>query len=168
MVLGSAPNDKAEFDLAQKYITLSEPARAAFRRKIRNAYTVETDLPIVRWHDKTKPAPLSYAQERLWFLWRLEPFATTYVMSRSVRLDGALNVDALREAVSGLVRRHESLRTRFEDVDGTAWQVIEPEPVFGWSEHELAAITDHDAREVALREGLDRAAQTPFDLEKGP
>ncbi|MCW8061220.1 condensation domain-containing protein, partial [Agrobacterium tumefaciens] len=106
---------------------------------------------------------MSHAQERLWFLWRLEPDSPAYNIVGAVRLEGALNVDALREAVTGLVRRHESLRTRFEDIDGTAWQVIEPEPVFGWTEHDLAAIVDHQAREAALREGLDRAAQTPFD-----
>ncbi|MCW8061226.1 amino acid adenylation domain-containing protein, partial [Agrobacterium tumefaciens] len=111
---------------------------------------------------------LSHAQERLWFLWRLEPDSPAYNIVGAVRLDGALNVGALREAVTGLVRRHESLRTRFEDVDGTAWQVIEPEPAFGWTEHDLAVIADHQAREAALREALDRAAQTPFDLEKGP
>ncbi|MHC1548042.1 condensation domain-containing protein [Phyllobacterium sp. K27] len=155
-------------DLLKEYGKLPEGVRTRIRSKLRVEGYLTSDLPVLKRAAGDNCVPLSHAQERLWFLWRLEPDSPAYNIVGAVRLDGILNVPALRTAVTGLVRRHESLRTRFEDVDGTAWQVIEPEPVFGWTEHDLAAITDHQAREAALREGLDRAAQTPFDLEQGP
>ncbi|MFL6245714.1 MAG: amino acid adenylation domain-containing protein, partial [Thermoanaerobaculia bacterium] len=102
--------------------------------------------------------PLSYAQQRLWFLDQLEAGSTEYNMPEALRLRGALDVDALRSAIQTIVARHESLRTHFEQIDGVAFQVIEPE------------------REIPLRiEGLTPIAEamqserdTPFELGRGP
>ncbi|MET7419836.1 amino acid adenylation domain-containing protein [Dactylosporangium sp. NPDC005555] len=70
--------------------------------------------------------PLSYAQQRLWFLHRFEGPSATYNISMSLRLTGALDVDALRAAFTDLVERHESLRTTVFEVDGVALQRIVP------------------------------------------
>ncbi|MCG5216565.1 condensation domain-containing protein [Streptosporangium sp. KLBMP 9127] len=80
--------------------------------------------------DADAPAPLSSAQERLWFLDRLDPGGPAYNIAFSVRLGGSLDRPALAEALLGVIRRHEVLRTAFADVDGEPRQVVgEPVPV---------------------------------------
>jgi hypothetical protein len=68
--------------------------------------------------------PTSYAQQRLWLLERLEPGTAAFNMSAAVRLTGALDVQALEQSLTEVVRRHESLRTTFTEVDGEPVQVI--------------------------------------------
>ena len=68
--------------------------------------------------------PLSYAQQRLWFIDQLEPGSAAYNISMMLRVRGELQVEALERAVAGLVARHEALRTHFEWVEGQAVQVI--------------------------------------------
>ena len=82
---------------------------------------------------------MSFAQQRLWFLDQLEPSGSFYNLPAAVRLRGVLNVAALEQTLSEVVRRHEALRTTFVAVDGEPRQVIEPFtpvtlPVFDVSE----------------------------------
>src|ERR1019366_9866584 len=70
--------------------------------------------------------PLSFAEARLWFLDQLEPGTATYNVPQTLSLKGALNLDALHSALSALVARHESLRTRFVAVDGEPRRIIDP------------------------------------------
>ena len=70
--------------------------------------------------------PLSFDQQRLWFLWRLEPHGSLYNLARAVRLRGGLDVPALRTALDGVVARHEALRTSLPDRDGQPLQVVAP------------------------------------------
>jgi amino acid adenylation domain-containing protein/non-ribosomal peptide synthase protein (TIGR01720 family) len=106
-------------------------------------------------------APLSYAQQRLWFLQQLDPNSTQYNLPAAVRIEGPLDVAVLERTFSEIVRRHEALRTRFTVVKGLPAQVIEEASRF------LLPVTDvRDDMEVALRIEADSAA--PFDLEHGP
>ena len=75
---------------------------------------------------RTGPLPLSFAQERLWFLDRLEPGSAVYNIPVALRLGGALDAAALERALGEIVRRHEALRTTFAEVDGAPVQVIAP------------------------------------------
>src|SRR3979490_2990565 len=70
--------------------------------------------------------PASFAQQRLWFLDQLQPGNAAYNVSSVQRLRGAVNVQVLEQSLNEIVRRHEALRTRFEDIDGEPMQVIEP------------------------------------------
>ena len=70
--------------------------------------------------------PLSYAQQRLWFIDRLEGNSTAYNVPEAFRLEGKLDRDALENAINTIVERHESLRTNFEEINGEAVQVIDP------------------------------------------
>src|SRR5205085_876545 len=76
---------------------------------------------------REKPLPLSYAQQRLWFIEQLEPGNSAYNVNMVMRVEGRLEVRSLERAVEEIVRRHEVLRTRFEWGEGEAVQVIEEE-----------------------------------------
>jgi amino acid adenylation domain-containing protein len=109
--------------------------------------------------------PASYAEQRLWFLDRLEPDNVAYNVPLAVRLGGRLDVEALTRALGALVRRHESLRTTFAVIDGAPQQVIAPPGAVP------LAISDVTARpdpEDAARRLVGEAARAGFDLENGP
>src|SRR5437016_5622253 len=74
--------------------------------------------------DRNGPLPLSFAQQRLWFINEFEPGEAEYNSALAVRLSGALDQPALTGAMRELVARHESLRTTFEEVDGVGVQVV--------------------------------------------
>ncbi|WP_336217238.1 condensation domain-containing protein, partial [Nonomuraea sp. LPB2021202275-12-8] len=69
--------------------------------------------------------PLSFAQERLWFLWRMAPDSPVYNVPMAYRLSGELDVPALRRALSQVAGRHEVLRTRYVEQDGKPVQLID-------------------------------------------
>jgi amino acid adenylation domain-containing protein len=111
--------------------------------------------------------PLSFAQERIWFLWQLEPDAPVYNRPAFLRLTGTLNHKALEEALNALRRRHEILRAAFPAENGKPAQVIQAwqhEPLFCEDLSHLPC----DAREEELRRRSLAAAQQPFDLVRGP
>ncbi|MBS0172290.1 MAG: amino acid adenylation domain-containing protein [Nitrospira sp.] len=113
------------------------------------------------------PLPLSFAQERMWFLYQLSPEAAAYNIPASVRLHGPLNKAALRWAVGELVRRHETLRTTFAQVDGQPRQMIHDilDPV--WTEEDVRRLPA-ELREPRTLEIATAEARRPFDLECGP
>src|SRR5688500_7915455 len=122
--------------------------------------------PIPRRPDAAT-APLSFAQQRLWFLDQLRPGTGVYNMSIQIRLEGELQVDALRGAVEALVARHEALRTTFPALDGEPVQSIgKPMPVD-------LPVLDLSSTPAAEREAMARQlaaaeARYPFDLARGP
>ncbi len=105
--------------------------------------------------------PLSFAQQRMWFINRLEPEAPTYNMPAVLRLSGEVNVEALRASVADVVRRHEVLRTSFPDVDGVPVQLIAPESSV---EADLAwrDVDSVEAFEAAVAAGFDLAVAWPI------
>ncbi|GAA2545417.1 MULTISPECIES: non-ribosomal peptide synthase/polyketide synthase [Streptomyces] len=115
--------------------------------------------------DPQAPAPLSHAQQRLWFLDRFEPGSTEYTTLSVLRLRGPLDEHALRTALDGLVARHEMLRTTFAEQDGQAWQSVHPPHPVGLPVDDLTTAPDPRAALEAL---LEREAATPFDLAAGP
>ena len=113
--------------------------------------------------------PLSFAQQRLWFLDQLESGVAVYNMPAAVRLTGALNVPALEGALAEIVRRHEALRTNFLVVNGEPVQCIARAPAAA----ALAVLDLRDASEIKEREQLwqqylNAEAQRRFDLAHDP
>ncbi|WP_323135334.1 non-ribosomal peptide synthase/polyketide synthase [Dyella silvatica] len=111
--------------------------------------------------------PLSFAQQRLWFLDQLEGQNSTYNIPLSVRLKGRLDRAALQGAINDVAQRHDALRVHFENLDGTPMQRVKPRL-------DLALGLD-DLRHLAPKERKARAqwlildeARTPFDLQTGP
>jgi amino acid adenylation domain-containing protein len=112
-------------------------------------------------------APLSFGQERLWFLHQLEPDSPAYVIPLALRIGGALDVDALERALSEIVRRHEVLRTTFTSLDGRPTQLIHPPTPVRLDRSSVAALPG-DEQERALVAEATAEGRRPFDLEKGP
>ncbi len=146
--------------VAQMYAGLPPDKREAFRQRLRERGMWGDQLPIVALGDRSERFPLSPAQERLWFLWQLDPDDASYNVSGALRLEGSLHIDKLRAALAHVVQRHEVLRTRFVESDGQAWQVV-GKAGYGW--------TDIDPAEVGPLEGrLQALSLQPFDLTGGP
>jgi amino acid adenylation domain-containing protein len=111
--------------------------------------------------------PLSFAQQRLWFVQQLDPDSSAYNVRTALRIRGPLDVPALERALSEVVRRHETLRTRFPEREGRPEQVIDaPVPVRA-ARVELAGLAAGD-RERALAGALASEGARPFDLARGP
>ncbi len=111
--------------------------------------------------------PLSFSQQRLWFLDQLAPGSASYNIPTTIRLTGKLNLEVLRRSMEEIVRRHESLRTTFEDRQGEPVQIIHDSfptelPVIDLTDLPKEQRLEH-AKEIAKKD-----AQTPFDLAKGP
>lgn len=111
--------------------------------------------------------PLSYTQERLWFVHQLEPDEPVYNMPAALRFKGRLHVTALERSLNEIVRRHEALRTVFQVIDGQAVQVIVPEQPLQLSVETLHTLPE-DRREEELQRLMEESARHPFSLEKGP
>ncbi|GAA0613066.1 non-ribosomal peptide synthase/polyketide synthase [Streptomyces crystallinus] len=111
--------------------------------------------------------PMSYAQQRLWFLEEFAPGGSEYVTALALRLRGRLDTAALTQALNGLVARHESLRTTFDSVDGQGIQVVHPARPVPLPSHDLTPLPPAE-REPALHTLLTEERQRPFDLREGP
>jgi len=124
-------------------------------------------LPPVVPVARDRALPLSFAQERLWFLDRLEPGSAAYNVPVALRLGGALDAAALERALGEIVRRHEALRTAFREVDGVAAQVIAPFAGFALPVEDLSGLGAEEREAEARRRATEEAAR-PFDLSAGP
>ncbi|MGC2742314.1 MAG: amino acid adenylation domain-containing protein, partial [Candidatus Angelobacter sp.] len=137
----------------------------------------QAQLPAIAKADRKQPLPLSYAQQRLWFLAQMETVNAVYHMPFGVRLVGNLDRHALGLALDRLVQRHEALRTTFAVVDGEPVQRIAAaeDSHFLLRDHDLRPhdLHSHDLRqeadsELELRKLYEEEAQASFDLEAGP
>ncbi len=121
-------------------------------------------IPIARLD---RPLPLSFSQQGLWFLDRLEPGKPTYNIFDAIRVTGRLEEQRLRRSLGEIVRRHEVLRTTFPAVDGQPVQTVGPPAPVPLPRIDLAALGEpargREARRLAAAE-----AGRPFDLASGP
>ncbi|MEU8827139.1 non-ribosomal peptide synthase/polyketide synthase [Streptomyces sp. NPDC048636] len=111
--------------------------------------------------------PLSYPQQRLWFLDSFEPDSAEYITPLALRMRGDLDIGALGRALTALVARHESLRTTFDTVDGRGVQIVRPPAEVRLTPTDLSALSDAE-REAELAELLAYERARPFDLRRGP
>ncbi|MEW5930922.1 MAG: amino acid adenylation domain-containing protein, partial [Gemmatimonadota bacterium] len=117
---------------------------------------------------RTGPLPLSFAQQRLWFIDRLEPGSPAYNMPFPLRLRGPLDAAALRAALDALVARHETLRTTFAEREaGRPVQVVHPPAPVELAGTDLRELPEAEREPAAERLAADDAIR-PFDLARGP
>jgi len=117
--------------------------------------------------DRSQPLPLSFAQQRLWFLDQLEPGSPLYNIPEAVQLSGPLDIHALERSINELIRRHEGLRTSFVTGSGGTAQVIVDNVPRALAVEDLTTLAEETRREE-LQRLLDEEAQQPFDLAHGP
>jgi amino acid adenylation domain-containing protein len=116
---------------------------------------------------RTSRLPLSFAQERLWFLDQLEPGNTAYNICRAAQLRGTLDSDVLEASLNEIIRRHEVLRTSFEINDGQPVQVVAPDAMLKLSISDLSKIAEVD-RDHEIEHFVTEEARRPFDLTQAP
>ncbi|MCE4056445.1 non-ribosomal peptide synthetase [Pseudomonas sp. Au-Pse12] len=123
--------------------------------------------PALRRVDDSRPQPLSFAQQRLWFLWQLEPQSSMYNIARALELRGELDVDAVRQAFESLMQRHSVLRTTYSEVEGESWQHVHRQLPLAFAFDDLSLLPLAE-REAIARQQVQQQAGEPFDLIAGP
>ena len=117
--------------------------------------------------DRSLPVPLSYSQQRMWFLWQMEPDSPAYNVGGMARLRGVLDVGRFEAALQALIMRHETLRTTFPSIDGVAYQKVSTQTGLRMDWQDVSALNETE-REQRLQALADHEAHTPFNLETGP
>jgi surfactin family lipopeptide synthetase A len=148
-------------------VALSGQRQALLQKLLRAEGFRAPDADQIAPREQSDPAPLSFAQQRLWFLQQLEPESCVYNIPVALSIEGVLDVAALEDAVHQVIRRHESLRTNFRMVNGQAFQFVNP-PFRVHLSPESVHLSVEASRE---REIADRASQElhrAFDLAAGP
>ena len=171
--------------IANRFAALAPHQRRDFLQKMQEQGVSFGQLPIPATAPTDAPCELSYAQQRQWFLWQLDPQGAAYHIPTALRLRGALNVEALQRSFDALLERHHSLRSVFVEPDPQAAGDDSQPPSRTFkvaaSVQPLAAsgpwltLARHDLRDLPHHQRLDQALTLleddiarPFDLQHGP
>ena len=154
-----------ESTLTKRLALLSPAKRSLLEMKLKQGgIDAPLDL-IIRRRSMRDPAPLSFAQQRLWFLRQLEPDSSAYNQSTPIRLCGPLDIAALTKALDAIVERHETLRTNFVMSDDVPTQVINNPRSVNVPLVNLSELPE-TARESELQRGIEGITRRPFDLSR--
>ncbi len=160
----------AAFDVEVPLRDLFEAATVAalaMRIEARLQQATNGPVPAIEPASRDDHLPLSFGQQRLWFVEQLTPDGSAYNFHAALRLSGKLDVTALQAALDAIVQRHEVLRTTFAVADGQPVQVLHPPaslPVATVDLRDRPAAT----REAELQRQIDAESRRPFDLARGP
>ncbi|WP_147463864.1 condensation domain-containing protein, partial [Pseudomonas syringae] len=154
--------------IAKRFVGLSLEQRQQFLARLRQEGKDFSLLPVpVSRHD-VSAIPLSFAQQRLLFLWQLDPSSDAYKMTTGLRLRGTLNESALRRAFDHLIERHEVLRTVFHTDGDQAQQVLLHDQTVALVSIDLAGLADVELRDAELALQVATVTGQAFDLRTGP
>ena len=142
------------------------PVLAQLAGKINSSATVSDRAPIARTA-RNGHLPISFSQERLWFLEQLEPDRALHNIPFAIRLEGKLDARALEHSLADIVRRHEPLRTVFKNENGRPLAVIEPADSFALPVTDLSPLPSTE-RDAIAQQLVAAEAQLTFDLARSP
>lgn len=146
--------------IMKRFIGLPLEQRKIYLQRMLQEGVSPANLPIPQVRLEADSLALSYAQERQWFLWQLDPQSAAYHIPSALRLKGRLDIAALQESFEHLIARHESLRTRFRRVgEGMQQEVLPAYPV---------VLVPEVLDEGHLKARVEHEIAQPFDLEQGP
>jgi amino acid adenylation domain-containing protein len=161
----------------EQFFSVHLPLRALFEtptvremaRRIEQARNTagEAQQPPLNSINREQPLPLSFAQQRLWFIDRLESGSASYNVAGAWQIQGRLDVEAVRKSFQEIVRRHEALRTHFEVVRGEPRQVIEKEVTLSLPVVDLSSVP-LTQREAVVRKTAQADVEHGFDLHHAP
>lgn len=163
-------------DLDKRIEGLSPAKRALLELRLKQSGAGQTRVRTISARANPQWAPLSFAQQRLWFLDQLEPNGALYNVPRALKLAGHLDIDALQRALNELARRHEVFRTHFTAVEGEVRQIISEPGAVGSRQSageirlsfvDLSDLPDAE-REARARQLTQAEAAQPFNLAQGP
>ena len=163
----NAPKLKATMSSSYKpTLELSGKKRAVLEALLREQGIGEAKTERIPRRTESGPAPLSFAQQRIWFLDQLEPENPLYNIHTGVELSGPLNVPVLQRSIAEIIRRHEALRTTFAVIDDRPVQVINQNSGFKLPVHDLQEL-DESQRQLRVSAWAEKDARLRFDLTKG-
>jgi len=148
-------------------VALSGQRQALLQKLLRAEGFRASDTDPILPREQNGPAPLSFAQQRLWFLQQLEPESYVYNIPVALRIEGPLNLAALEESMNKVICRHESLRTSFRTANGQAFQFINPPFSLHLSPEDIEAATE-TLREREIVNRANQELRHAFDLTQGP
>ncbi|MEM8777888.1 MAG: amino acid adenylation domain-containing protein, partial [Cyanobacteria bacterium P01_G01_bin.49] len=157
-----------QVELPLRYL-FEKPTIAGLAKEIEKA--IKLDLPVeagsIEPISREQQIPLSFAQQRLWFLAQLEPNNPFYNISGAVRLQGQLNIEALEQSFNQIISRHENLRTNFQTREGEAVALIVPERPLSLSIFDLSSLSASQ-QEAQVKQQSAQEAEKPFDISHDP
>jgi hypothetical protein len=154
-------------DSSKEAPPLSNERQRLFEKLLRDSRIGLPPRPVIRPKDGSRQSPLTAGQERLWRAWRLAPDSEPFNEVVLLRLTGLLNLIALTEALGGVIRRHEILRTRFIEVDGAPGQYPSAEANVDLSVTDLTLVAAQHREAIGQRHCREQMSR-PFDLEQLP
>jgi amino acid adenylation domain-containing protein len=155
-------------DLSERIAGLSEEKRQLLEKLLKKG-GIENQRPdaTIARVERANPLPLSFAQQRLWFLDQLEPGNGFYNLSDAIHFNSAVNIDALEQSLNEIVRRHEILRSTFNLAGDRPAQIVAPSHSLPLPFVDLSQLS-HAHRERAASRIASNEAQAAFDLARGP
>ncbi|WP_426134158.1 non-ribosomal peptide synthase/polyketide synthase [Pseudomonas sp. PWP3-1b2] len=160
-------NAEDSLKLARRFIGLPLEKRQLFLQALQKEGVDFSRFPIPAGVEVEDRQVLSYAQQRMWFLWQLDPASGAYNLPGAVRLKGELSLPAMEQAFASLVARHETLRTVFQRQADDRLAQVAVEPSLAIERLDISALAPAE-REQAVNEAATRQSLLPFDLEHGP
>ncbi len=160
----------SDTDYGKRATELTADERLALFEQLRKQKKESTDITtqvIPRQNRDTHIFPLSFAQQRLWFLEQYEPDTSMYNIPEALIITGALNKDVLQKTLNAIIARHETLRTTFTAIDGLPMQVIADFTPIEIPCIDLRALPKEVREAEAMRMKHEEAVR-PFQLAKGP
>ncbi|WP_420231956.1 non-ribosomal peptide synthase/polyketide synthase [Pseudomonas sp. ABY48] len=160
-------NAEDALKLARRFIGLPLEKRRMFLAALAKEGVAFSGFPIPQGVEAEDRQALSYAQQRMWFLWQLEPGSGAYNLPGAVRLKGALSLPALEQAFASLVARHETLRTVFQRQADDSLLQVPSSAALAIGRKDFSALPAAE-REQAVRRAAEAQSMQPFDLSSGP